>query len=220
MKRFNRRGSVTMALILFVAVMAVSMQFLQLGVTLKQNTSRHGQQLENLYNYDSLGELLASAIQQSFKGYQVSYTQDTLSGVTSYLLMSQELRGKFITGDDTYSLFSVEELIQNVTPVNGDTGKFIKDLVDSPGLHIQLRVSNLFIPNPASELNVLEFKSGDKLMYEPYQIEVTITGRGTSVSKSWEVRGVYADIAFSQQKIVLQPNFSQAVVRPRSGIFN
>lgn len=220
MKKLNKRGSTTMALILFVAAMAVSMQFLALGTTQNQTIARHAEQIENVYNYGSLAEMIADAVDLSFDDYQVRAPRDVLSGINSYLTMSEELRGKFIVGVDEYSLFTPTELIQNASPSGGEAGKFIKKLIESPTLKMSVTVSNLFVPDINAEGNVLNFTSGDKIYFEPYIIEVTVSDVATTVIKSWEVRGVYADIAINSSEVILKPNFSAEVMKPRESLYS
>lgn len=220
MKRLNKRGSTTMALILFVAAMAVSMQFLALGTTQNQTIARHAEQVENIYSYGSLAEMIADSVDMSFDDYQVKAPRDVLSGINSYMTMSEELRGQFITGLDEYTLFTPTELLQNSAPAGGEAGKLIKKLIESPTLKMSVTVSNLFVPDVNAEGNVLNFTSGDKIYFEPYIIEVTISDVATTVTKSWEIRGVYADIAINSSQVTLKPNFSAEVMRPRESLYS
>ncbi len=220
MKRVNKRGSMTMAFLLFVMIMGVSMQFMLLGNSQNQAIARHSEQFECIYSYGALADIIGGKAQETFSQYRVKAPKDNLSGINAYATMAGDLRGKFIIGLNEYALFTPEQLIQNSSPVDESTGKFLMKLLQKPSLRMSILVEDLFVPDLNSDGNILNYVSGDKLYFKPYTIEVTVSDVMTTVIKTWEVRGVYADISISGSEVIMRPNFSQSVMLPRSSLYS
>ena len=217
--KINKKGSSTLGMIIFVAIMMVSLQFLSLITTQGQTVARHQEQTTNIYTYGSVAEILTRGVQQSFTEYRVSIPKTMLSGIDVYQQLSEDLRGKFIEGLDEYVLYTPEQLLQQTSGGNGTVATFIGDLLDDKSFTMDVRVEDLFVPDLYSPDNVLNFTTGDKLYFKPYRIAVEVRGISTSVTRVWEVRGVYADISVTDTTVTLTPNFSSMVMRVRESLY-
>lgn len=217
--KINKKGSSTLGMIIFVAIMMVSLQFLSLITTQGQTVARHQEQTTNIYTYGSVAEVLTRGVQQSFTEYRISIPKTMLSGIDVYQQLSEDLRGKFIEGLDEYVLYTPEQLLQQTSGGNGTVATFIGDLLDDKSFTMDVRVEDLFVPDLYSPDNVLNFTTGDKLYFKPYRIVVKVQGISTSVTRVWEVRGVYADISVTDTTVTLTPNFSSMVMRVRESLY-
>lgn len=217
--KINKKGSSTLGMIIFVAIMMVSLQFLSLITTQGQTVARHQEQTTNIYTYGSVAEVLTRGIQQSFTEYRISIPKTMLSGIDVYQQLSEDLRGKFIEGLDEYVLYTPEQLLQQTSGGNGTVATFIGDLLDDKSFTMDVRVEDLFVPDLYSPDNVLNFTTGDKLYFKPYRIVVEVQGISTSVTRVWEVRGVYADISVTDTTVTLTPNFSSMVMRVQESLY-
>lgn len=218
--KINKRGSSTLGMIIFVAIMIVSLQFLSLITTQGQTVARHQEQTTDIYTYGSVAEILTRGVQQSFTEYRVSIPKTMLSGTDVYQQLCQDLSGKFIEGLDEYVLYTPEQLLQQNSGGNETVAAFVRDLLDDRSFTMTVRVEDLFVPDLYSPDNVLNFTTGDKLYFKPYRIAIQVQGVSTSVKRVWEVRGVYADISVSDTTVTLTPNFSKMVMRVRESLYS
>lgn len=208
-----------MSIVIFVAVMVVSLQFLNLASTQRSTVARHASQVEDIYNFNSVSEILANAVMRTLKSYQVTAPKTMLSGIGVYQDLAEELRGKFITGDREYTLFSPEELIYSNTPSDGSVAEYIVKFLEDSSKFMQVSVDNLFVPDLNSSGNVLNFKTGDRIYFAPFTIQVDISNVSSSLTKQWEVRGAYARIEVTDTEIKLLPVFDDTVIKPMETLF-
>lgn len=218
--KINKRGSSTLGLIVFIATMIISLQFLSLVATQGQTVARHQEQTTDIYIYGSVAEILTRGVQRSFNDYRVSVPRTLLSGIDVYQQLCQDLRGKFIVGLDEYSLYTPEKLLQQTSGGDGTVAAFVRNLLSDNSFVMDVCVEDLFVPDLYSIDNVLNFDTGDKLYFKPYRIVVEVRGISTSVRRVWEIRGAYADISVTNTSVTLTPNFSSIVMRVQESLYN
>lgn len=220
MKYLNKKGSISLAIILFIEIMIISAQLLSLASTQRTTVKRHSKQLENVYIYSALSEIVARGVQNSFKQYQVSTPKTILSDINIYQELSQDLRGKFIVGIDEYILYNSNQIIQDNMPADTNSMELITKILRDPTVKIQIHVEELFSPNLHSSENIFNFTNGDKIQYNPYKIKISISGKSINLIRIWEVRGLYSDIIITNDKIILKPNFSGIVMRLQETLYS
>ncbi len=211
--KLNKKGSMSLALVLFVMVMLCGYSWVTIGTATSANMLRHQKQIENIYTYTSVSEMVSDTVLNQLGGYSVQLGRNSLQGIETYRTLTSNLAGTFADGNGDYRLFTEQELVTLSMPTAGEPAKFMSDIVSKANFSISVNLRNLFIPDFASDDNKLDFATGDHFNVEAFTIGVTVKDKSTKVYKEFEVRNVRCDVAMTNDTITLRPVFSDAVMR-------
>lgn len=210
----NKRGSISLIVLLSVVVMMTGWIMLSMANTALVNSTRHRKQLENVYTYESVSDLVASTIIRQLDSYNATAPRTLMQDISVYETIASEIQGHFISGDGAYTLFSTSELLGVAMPNDRESAAFVADIRDNPKLQIKVKITNLFVMDTTAN-NLLNFGTGDYFYCKPITLVVNVSDGATTIDKAYELKNVKFDVTMTNTLTTLAPSMENASVQTK-----
>ncbi|MEG2377737.1 MAG: hypothetical protein RSC43_05190, partial [Clostridia bacterium] len=190
----NKRGSMTVVIMLAVMTFAVSYSTLVMSSAALSNMSRHRKQLENVYTYTSFADMACGQIVGQLDDSIATSPRSLMQDVEVYRMIAQELSANIANGSGECAMYTPVDLVRMSNPNSAKTTSYIDKKLKAPKFQMEVHMQDVLVPDFSLGDRVLDFKTGDYFYFKPIIIQIKVSDQSTHVEREYTLSNIRGEI--------------------------
>lgn len=208
MKKLKKGNTLVIILLLF-AVMSFSGVALTSQSAERAHMRRQQQQIENIYTYQAIADIVTQDLQRTIQTQQVSYPRTPMQNGTTVFDMLSDLKSAYVDSSESVICYTPEQLASIAMPTGAKAATYYTKTIDKSAYRLDAKILSLYtIPQDT----IVELVDGTIIPLDPYTIQVTAGDGAFSYTANYQVRGVVMTLKVTPYNLILKPDFSGAVI--------